>query len=351
MLLEDFINRHRNANRNPLVFPHVIVPILMITGLVIFVVGFGLSLVCSFMNVMESVFNPKFALMSTLAGLGLTVGCLFVGALWGLVKEGRSGFRRSNYETLMLMYILILSLTLPFPVLIIGKFFYHYPVVRYPAYEMVVKPTPELEREIERFGLAKIKWHTPYDYSLDRQVIRYEFLESEDSYHVSKLKDHVFVNVVSRHPDVRNFYVPTERARKYLNTVHHESLHMPEVVNYQGKDVCAVKIQYKNEAKPSGVIELGDSVQLKPLHKPDGVSVYYDMSNVFDVVETRSSPPYCGINWSPGSVASKKLKHFWMKQLMLPNVFEYAFEYRRRGQHYVVDFSFRNFLKALDQLS
>ncbi|MCP4258951.1 MAG: hypothetical protein GY774_15820, partial [Planctomycetes bacterium] len=124
------------------------------------------------------------------------------------------------------------------------------PFAHYPSYILEVKPSPELKAEIERFGLAEIKWHTPYDYSLDRQVIRYDFGEPVDGDWTSyRSKRTIFEEVAS------------QRNAEYINTIVDEydysslildGVRYPSAVAISENEVkCVISIPLKSKMEIS----------------------------------------------------------------------------------------------------
>gem|GEM_PF-4340860 len=180
MLLEAFVNRYRKPGVAPIHFATIVLPLTMILGALICFAGTPMVIIMAVCDIYPEIFSPKLSMVCALAGGGLFLAPLAIGGMHGLIREKQRGIEREGYGPKMMAHLFMLGIALPFPALYGAKFFYNYPFARYPSYILEVKPSPELKAEIERFGLAEIKWHTPYDYSLERQVIRYDFGEPID---------------------------------------------------------------------------------------------------------------------------------------------------------------------------
>ncbi|MEJ2682676.1 MAG: hypothetical protein P8144_14745, partial [Gammaproteobacteria bacterium] len=104
MLFEKVLNRHKNSYINDLVFPSIIFPALMITGLCL------LLLIPVLLYLGRDVFYnlPSLTFACGSSGMGLIVGSVYVGHFWGLIKEKRNGVVRKNYNALMNWYIFVL---------------------------------------------------------------------------------------------------------------------------------------------------------------------------------------------------------------------------------------------------
>jgi hypothetical protein len=174
MLFEDFLNRHIRPEFNRLSFPSRLFPGLIILGI--------------FMQIILPLFPilgkdvlpnwPGLFRAVGLTGLGFIGGSIGVGCMWGLLEEPIShGYLRPNFGTVFTFYSVVLIACWWIVFLFLGAFFSKYPGQGYRSYILQVKPTPELKHEIEGLGLYEIKSHTPYDYSLDKQTIRYDFLD------------------------------------------------------------------------------------------------------------------------------------------------------------------------------
>ena len=251
VLLEELVNRYRNPWVAPIRFPSVILPVLMIIGAFLAFVFMPFVILMFVLEVLPEVFTPKLTLVSALAGSGLVLAPLSIGAIYGQVLEKRTGYVRSGYEAKIMLYLFILGMSLPFPAYYGFKFFYNYPFARYPSYILEVKPSPELKEEIERFGLAEIKWHTPYDYSLERQVIRYDFGEPVDGDWTSyESKRSIFEEVASQR---NSQYISTFKDRYDYTSIDLDGVRYPMVIATD-EDVlnCVIALPLKYDLEISG---------------------------------------------------------------------------------------------------
>jgi len=277
VLLEAFVNRYRNPGVAPIHFATIVLPLTMILGALICFVGTPTVIIMAVCDIYPEVFSPKLSMVCALAGGGLFLAPLAIGAMHGQIREKKRGIVREGYGPKMMAYLFMLGIALPFPALYGAKFFYNYPFAHYPSYILEVKPSPELKAEIERFGLAEIKWHTPYDYSLDRQVIRYDFGEPVDGdwlgYHQ---KREMFEEVISQ----RN-----RRAADRIRTLDGAELVIGEI-NYpiavqSGGNRFKCVLPISGEASASLDFDVnGNFGSLPVIERPDGV--YLDVSSAFE---------------------------------------------------------------------
>jgi len=134
---------------------------------------------------------------------------------------------------------------------------------------MEVKPTRELEQEIERFGMAKIKWHTPFDYSLDKQVVRYDFLGSDLPRELYIEKSESFDRSLFKY-----------HQRKYPNEAMQFSEDMkpvgrpwPHVKEVNGSSYCVIEVNSAQGHFPR-LVQLGQGVSISLINSEDGHGLY-----------------------------------------------------------------------------
>ncbi|MEJ2669421.1 MAG: hypothetical protein P8077_03925, partial [Gammaproteobacteria bacterium] len=290
MLFEKVLNRHKNSYINDLVFPSIIFPVLMIAGLCL------LLLIPILLYLGRDVFYnlPSLTFACGTSGMGLIVGSVFVGHFWGLIIEKRKGVVRKNYNALMNWYIFVLIILWAWPLYFAAAFFSQYPVQGYRSYIIDMKPTPEVKAEIEKLGLYEIKRHTPYDYSLDRQTIRYDFLNKIDV-RVFDTKNNAFFHCSDSEFKNSKFKInfDSDRVNAFLKKVNKSSSEYPVVIKHQEKYKCAIKVEFKKPFPDiNKQVGLADGLKLFPL-LTDGLNVYYDASPAFKIYESFRSHELC----------------------------------------------------------
>lgn len=341
MLLEEFLNRHRAQWAPEFRFPSVVFPVLFIVGVVILIPGGFLILALLMLDVLPELVMPKLLLISGLVGAGLALNALSVASGWGLLQEKKRGYVRPNYESRMLLAIFVFFLATPFPLFFGAKFFYNYPFVRYPSYILEVKPSADLEREIERFGLAEIKWHTPYDYSLERQVIRYDFGGRDMPREFYEFRGSVFDNVLFGYLDLE---VSGEALEVSQNLMSDSSV-WPIYEIIEGKGYCLIGLKSDVGKLPLSIL-IQDGVEIPSINKKDGTT-YYDVSDAFKRSAEAEYKGQC-IGGSDNKASGLKFK-YWATYILLPS-FAQSAELVEKGQHTEVEFGFTNLAKALRYL-
>ena len=353
MLLEAFVNRYRNPGVAPIHFATIVLPLTMILGALICFVGTPTVIIMAVCDIYPEVFSPKLSMVCALAGGGLFLAPLAIGAMHGQIREKQRGIVREGYGPKMMAYLFMLGIALPFPALYGAKFFYNYPFAHYPSYILEVKPSPELKAEIERFGLAEIKWHTPYDYSLDRQVIRYDFGEPVDG---------DWTSYYSKFEILRE--VVTQVNREYINAV---ALVSPEglvlidatypfVLNESSPDrVCVVEVGGFDVGKEKNVrYKLGDEVQSIPLIASRTSSgeqvIYLDLSSVFGAYKKETAYGYVDSDYSCSLYSSFGDAYFVVvPQLMFPVLYQSIYSFKR-DRNLSLDLGFDNFVLSVRSL-
>ena len=338
MLLETFLNRYRNHWVAPIRFPSVVVPVLMIIGAVIAFVVTPLVVVMMFMDVLPEVFRPKFALVCMVAGGGLVIACSAIGAIYGQIVEKRSGYTREGYESKMMLYLMILGLSLPFPAFYGFKFFYNYPFARYPSYILEVKPSPELKAEIERFGLAEIKWHTPYDYSLDRQVIRYDFGEPVDGdWRGYFQKNSILREVASQR---NRAYADKIRWLSKPDSMNFDEALYPQVFLTESEErKCVIRVPLLDEYDDVSIIyEIdGEKRKLEFLKVSERSKdyAYVDASSVFTYAKQDMAAGYSADKWVCTAYSYNGDYYFIVNNILLTTLNVSVFAYEQRASTYI----------------
>ena len=352
MLLEAFVNRYRNHWVAPIRFPTVIIPVLMILGAIIAFALTPLTVLMMILDVLPEIFRPKFALICMVAGSGLVIACPAVGAIYGQIVEKRTGYKRSGYESKMMLYVFILGLSLPFPLFYGAKFFYNYPFARYPSYILEVKPSPELKAEIERFGLAEIKWHTPYDYSLDRQVIRYDFGEPIDGDWTSDYsKWEIFDETVSQinGESVSSIAMTGSTYFRVLGSGY------PFVaqVDY-GESKCVLNVEVRKDLEELYIAYSRNGDQRKvPLiikGRPDVDGFLLDLSSAFDYYKKDTALGFSDNEFSCAMRASHGPDYlFFVSKVFFPILYKNIHSYQKTAR-LGLNFRFEHFIGAIRNL-
>ena len=332
VLLEELVNRYRNPWVAPIRFPSVILPVLMIIGAFLAFVFMPFVILMFVLEVLPEVFTPKLTLVSALVGSGLVLAPLATGAIYGQVLEKRTGYVRSGYEAKIMLYLFILGMSLPFPAYYGFKFFYNYPFARYPSYILEVKPSPELKEEIERFGLAEIKWHTPYDYSLERQVIRYDFGEPVDGDWTSQYsKVEIFREVLTQ----INRRVVDRIGLDNRSNLYIKGAGYPYVVELDsGELICVLGMGGVDGARTPYIEYLNDNtIKRIPLvaQKENEIdAVLLDMSSAFESYKKETALGFEDEEYSCAMRAHHGQNYlFFVSKVFFPTLYQNIFSYEK----------------------
>ena len=334
MLFEDFLNRHIRPELNRLSFPSRIFPFFIILGILMQVVLpifpiLGREVLPNWPNVFRAV---------GLTGLGLIGGSIAVGCMWGLLKERiRDGYLRPNFGSAFFFYSVVLLACWFFVYLFVGRFLYRYPAQEYLSYILEVSPTPELEAEIDRLGLYEVKWHTPFDYSLDRQVIRYDLLESVGGAFQSR-KD-MFFQAVDHYKDKEGQWIIDQSEGPVSIAL---EVRYPEVfVSREGQYKCGVVLNTKIERLLAENSVTGKVVALEKIENEANNGVY-DVSSVF-------VPNRAGTTCFLRHDGNKLMAEFFVKSLFLPQSYLNVHSIKVRD-HTHFDFGNKHFKAAIRNL-
>lgn len=330
MLFEDFLNRHIRPELNRLSFPSRIFPFFIILGILMQVVLpifpiLGREVLPNWPGLFRAV---------GITGLGLIGGSIAVGCMWGLFKERiRDGYVRPNFESAFALYSVVLVACWFVVYFFVGGFLYKYPTQGYRSYVLEVKPTPELKAEIEQWGLYEIKRHTPYDYSLDKQTIRYDFLDASSDPTFESRED-IFFRAAT-------FYAkPHEEVWTTIEGVDVETTRTeyPSILQHNGESKCAVLLAYSGEFV--GLKSQGDEghIKLRRLASANS-SGWYDVTEAFVPIDD------LGVCKLRRLDANRVLARFIITKTLLPQVHQNVFEAFRRG-HMHTDFGLKHLRPA-----
>jgi len=206
---------------------------------------------------------------------------------------------------------------------------------------MEVKPTRELEQEIERFGMAKIKWHTPFDYSLDKQVVRYDFLGSDLPRELAEEKSTSFFSALSKRYR-RKF---PAAAIEFANSVNLEGGAWPYAVVKDSKVHCVIRLSSERSEFPDDVL-LGENVTIRKLGF-DTNYAQYDVTEAFNTSINYPDQEQClpMLKDADGG----RIKEFLDLYIFLP-VLNRDAKFKDMDNHKVVDLSFKHLIRTIGGL-
>jgi len=208
---------------------------------------------------------------------------------------------------------------------------------------MEVKPTRELEQEIERFGMAKIKWHTPFDYSLDKQVVRYDFLGPDEDIPdtIYSEKRSAFLNVWWK--SYKRKY-PDETV-KFIEIAKLVGYGWPFPITVHGRELCVIEVSTQNGIIPDQ-IDLGKGVHLKKV-ADNTRSAIFDVSHAYSKSISLTKQHFC-IPTLPDA-NSGRMKEFLDSYLILPLLYKES-SYVGSDYHLELDLSLEHLLATIGGL-
>lgn len=329
MLFEEFLNRHIRPELNRLSFPSRIFPFFIILGILMQVVLpvfpiLGREVLPNWPGLFRAV---------GLTGLGLIGGSIAVGCMWGLLKERiRDGYLRPNFGSAFAFYSVVLMVSWFIVWFFLAGFLSEYPFKGYRSYILEVKPTPGLKAEIERLGLYEIKRHSPYDYALDRQTIRYDFL-NQKNFQTFESRQDMFIQT-ARH------YKKRESNWSFSGVLDlSRPVSYPEMYVLNGGEVrCGVVMSAREEKLTAfNSRHEEEAILHKILDDPDGG--VYDVTGVF---YPHSSLGVCKLAHDADEIMAELI----VAHVLLPEVRSNVYRVVRSG-HKHLDFSFKRFMAII----
>ncbi|MEJ2754295.1 MAG: hypothetical protein P8104_00245, partial [Gammaproteobacteria bacterium] len=181
-------------------------------------------------------------------------------------------------------------------------------------------------------------------YSLNRQTIRYDFLDKIDV-RVFDTKNNAFFHCSDSEFKNSKFKInfDSDRVNAFLKKVNKSSSEYPVVIKHQEKYKCAIKVEFK---KPfpniNKQVGLADGLKLFPL-LTDGLNVYYDASPAFKIYESFRSHELCVKKvWDRNDIFFE----FWVSKLYTPNICKNVFDFQK-SSHKHIDFGKKHFMSSL----